>query len=303
MKKFFLIIFSLFTFGNSFSQPTIPNISNSKFQIGDQVVYSFSLPIEKVNEMSTYMLIEKKDSLEITKQTIDTVQRNGKTFLDVKYYFTSFVEGKHKIINQNGRSFEYEVLPFPIDTTSVEIKDIKENLKEPFSISEIMPIIIGVLIGVGVIVLAYFLFKLWKKYRKTNIKEVFIKPKPILPAHVIALDSLEKLRLKRLIENNRVKEYYSEISEILRIYLNGRFSIMAIEMTTHEILTNIRGVEHINEDSFNLIKEILDYSDLVKFAKYIPSPNIGDKCMQNAVEFVQNTKLVVEPKEKEEEND
>ena len=303
MKRLFTLLFSLIIFNTSFSQPIIPNISKSKFQIGDQVVYSFSIPVEKTNEMSVYMLVEKKDSLEIAKQTIDTIQRNGKKYLDVKYYFTSFVEGKHKIINQNGRSFEYEVIPFPIDTTSYEIKDIKANLKEPFNISEIMPIIIWLLIAIGFIVLVYFLFKLWKKYRKTNIKEVFVKPKPSLPAHVIALDSLEKLRLKRLIENNRIKEYYSEISEILRIYLNNRFSMMAIEMTTQEILAIISMNEQINEDSFKLIKEVLEYSDLVKFAKYIPSLHISDKCMQDAIEFIQNTKLIIENKEKEEEND
>jgi transcriptional regulator of heat shock response len=157
MKKLSIIILLLFSISNAFSQPTIPNISKTKFQIGDQVVYSFSLPLEKASELSTYILTEKKDSLEIIKQTIDTTKKNGKEFLDVKFYFTSFVEGKHKIINQNGRSFEYEVTSYPIDTTSFEIKDIKANVKEPFTIKEIMPIIIWVLIAIILIILSYFL--------------------------------------------------------------------------------------------------------------------------------------------------
>lgn len=303
MKKRSIIILLLFSISNAFSQPTIPNISKTKFQIGDQVVYSFSLPLEKASELSTYILTEKKDSLEIIKRTIDTTKRNGKEFLDVKFYFTSFVEGKHKIINQNGRSFEYEVTSFPIDTTSFEIKDIKANIKEPFSIEEIMPIIIWVLIAIGLIILSYFSIKLWKKYRKTNIKEAFIKPKQILAAHEIALHSLDQLRLKRLIENNRIKEYYSEISEILRIYLDDRFSIIAIEMTTQEILTQIKGIEFTNEISFKLLKEVLEYSDLVKFAKYTPTSHLSEKCMQDAIEFIHNTKLIIENKEKEVKND
>lgn len=303
MKKLSIIILLLFSISNAFSQPTIPNISKTKFQIGDQVVYSFSLPLEKASELSTYILTEKKDSLEIIKQTIDTTKKNGKEFLDVKFYFTSFVEGKHKIINQNGRSFEYEVTSYPIDTTSFEIKDIKANVKEPFTIKEIMPIIIWVLIAIGLIILSYFSIKLWKKYRKTNLKEIFIKPKPILPAHEIALNALEQLRLKRLIENNRIKEYYSEISEILRIYLDDRFSIIAIEMTTQEILSQIRDCEFINKESFSLLKEVLEYSDLVKFAKYTPSSHLSGKCMQDAVEFVNRTKLIIEDKEKEVKND
>ena len=303
MKKLSIIILLLFSISNAFSQPTIPNISKTKFQIGDQVVYSFSLPLEKASELSTYILTEKKDSLEIIKQTIDTTKKNGKEFLDVKFYFTSFVEGKHKIINQNGRSFEYEVTSYPIDTTSFEIKDIKANVKEPFTIKEIMPFIIWVLIAIGLIILSYFSIKLWKKYRKTNLKEIFIKPKPILPAHEIALNALEQLRLKRLIENNRIKEYYSEISEILRIYLDDRFSIIAIEMTTQEILSQIRDCEFINKESFSLLKEVLEYSDLVKFAKYTPTSHLSEKCMQDAVEFVNRTKLIIEDKEKEVKND
>lgn len=303
MKKLSIIILLLFSISNAFSQPTIPNISKTKFQIGDQVVYSFSLPLDKASELSTYILTEKKDSLEIIKQTIDTIKKNGKEFLDVKFYFTSFVEGKHKIINQNGRSFEYEVTSYPIDTTSFEIKDIKANVKEPFTIKEIMPIIIWVLIAIGLIILSYFSIKLWKKYRKTNLKEIFIKPKPILPAHEIALNALEQLRLKRLIENNRIKEYYSEISEILRIYLDDRFSIIAIEMTTQEILSQIRDCEFINKESFSLLKEVLEYSDLVKFAKYTPTSHLSEKCMQDAIEFVNNTKLIVEINEKEVKND
>lgn len=303
MKKLSIIILLLFSISNAFSQPTIPNISKTKFQIGDQVVYSFSLPLDKASELSTYILTEKKDSLEIIKQTIDTTKKNGKEFLDVKFYFTSFVEGKHKIINQNGRSFEYEVTSYPIDTTSFEIKDIKANVKEPFTIKEIMPIIIWVLIAIGLIILSYFSIKLWKKYRKTNLKEIFIKPKPILPAHEIALNALEQLRLKRLIENNRIKEYYSEISEILRIYLDDRFSIIAIEMTTQEILSQIRDCEFINKESFSLLKEVLEYSDLVKFAKYTPTSHLSEKCMQDAIEFVNNTKLIVEINEKEVKND
>lgn len=303
MKKLSIFIILLSSLSYTFSQPIIPNISKSKFQIGDQVVYSFSLPIEKASDLNTYILNEKKDSLEILKQTIDTTKRNGKTFLDVKYFFTSFVEGKHKIINQNGRSFEYEVTSYPIDTTSFEIKDIKANVKEPFSIKEIMPIILWFLIAVGIIVLSYFLFKIWKKYRKINIKEVFIKPKPKLPAHEIALNAFEQLRLKRLIENNRIKEFYSEISEIIRIYLDNRFSIIAIEMTTQEILSQIKGVEYISETSFNLLKEVLEYSDLVKFAKYTPASHLSEKCMQDSIEFVNNTKLIIEEKEKEVNND
>jgi hypothetical protein len=303
VRKFFILIFTLFIYLTSFSQSAITNLNKTKFEIGDQIVYSFSLPIEKSNEIGIYLPKEIKDSLEIIGQTIDTIERQGKKYLDIRCYFTSFVAGKHKIINPNGRVLDFEVMPFPIDTLKIEIKDIKANSKEPFTISEIMPIIIWVLVATALLIGSYFGYKLWKKYRKVKIKEIFIKPKPKLPADIIALNSLEELRLKRLIENGRTKEYYSEISEIIREYLYNRFEISAMEMTTEEILREVKRYSDINNNSYLLLEYILKNSDLVKFAKFFPDSYISDKCMKDANEFVNQTKLIVQTQEKEEEND
>lgn len=292
MKRLSIIISLLVLNIIVFAQPIIPSISNTKIYIGDQFTYSFRLPIDKFADQVIYYPNQIEDSLEVISLRIDTVEQNGKKYIDFSYRLTSFVVGNHQILNTNGRSFGFEVIPFPIDTTKVEIKDIKENKTEPFSISEIMPIIIWVLIGIGLIVLLYFGIKLWKKYRTINIKEVFIKPKPKLPAHIIAINSLEELRIKRLFENGRIKEYFSEVSDILRVYLGDRFSISAIEMTTDDIFREIEKKAIINKDSFALLEYILKYADLVKFAKHIPDSFISDKCMKDSFEFISQTKLV-----------
>lgn len=292
MKKLSLIISLLIINIVVFAQPTIPSISNTKIYIGDQLTYSFRLPIEKFADQVIYNPIQIPDSLEIISLSIDTVEQNSKKYINFNYRLTSFVVGKHQIINTNGRGFNFEVIPFPIDTTKVEIKDIKKNKEEKFSISEIMPIILWVLIGIMLIVGSYFGIKLWKKYRTINIKEIFIKPKPKLPAHIIAINSLNDLRTKRLYENGRIKEYFSEVSDILRVYLDDRFSITAIEMTTDDIFRAIEEKAIINKDSFALLEYILKYADLVKFAKHIPDSFIGDKCMKDSLEFISKTKLV-----------
>ncbi|MFA7082105.1 MAG: hypothetical protein WC135_05770 [Bacteroidales bacterium] len=292
MKKLTLIISLLILNIIVFAQPTIPNISNNKIQIGDQFTYSFKLPIEKFADQVIYNPNQIEDSLEIISLRIDTVEENGKRYINFTYKLTSFVVGKHQIINTNGRSFDFQVIPFPIDTTKVEIKDIKKNREEKFSITEIMPIIIWLLIVIGFFIALYFGIKIWKKYRTINIKEVFIKPKPKLPAHIIAIESLEELRTKRLYENGRIKEYFSEVSDILRVYLDDRFSITAIEMTTDDIFNEIGEKAIINKDSFTLLEYILKYADLVKFAKHIPDSFIGDKCMKDSLEFISKTKLI-----------
>lgn len=292
MKRISLIIGLLLLNIISYSQPTIPSISKTKILIGDQFVYSFMLPIENFSEQSIYIPNQIEDSLEIISSKIDTIEKKGKKYLNFTYRLTSFVVGKHQIINKNGRSFGFEVVPFPIDTTKIEIKDIKANQKEPFKISEIMPIIIWVLIGIVLIIASFFGIKIWKKYRKTSIKELFIKPKQKLPAHVIAINSFEELRLKRLYENGKVKEYFSEISDILRLYLDNRYNIRALEMTTDEIFMEIKEKAIINDESFSLLEYILKYSDLVKFAKYIPDSFVGNKCLKDSLEFVNQTKLI-----------
>lgn len=292
MKRISLIIGLLLLNIISYSQPTIPSISKTKILIGDQFVYSFMLPIENFSEQSIYIPNQIDDSLEIISSKIDTIEKKGKKYLNFTFRLTSFVVGKHQILNKNGRSFGFEVVPFPIDTTKIEIKDIKPNQKEPFKISEIMPIIIWVLIVIVLIIASYFGIKIWKKYRKTNIKELFIKPKQKLPAHVIAINSFEELRLKRLYENGKVKEYFSEISDILRLYLDNRYNIRALEMTTDEIFMEIKEKAIINDESFSLLEYILKYSDLVKFAKYIPDSFVGNKCLKDSLEFVNQTKLI-----------
>ncbi|MDD2488647.1 MAG: hypothetical protein WCS10_02175 [Bacteroidales bacterium] len=292
MKRSSLIIGILFLNFISYSQPTIPSLSKTKIQIGDQLVYSFMLPIENFSEQSIYIPNQIEDSLEIISSKIDTIEQKGKKYLNFTYRLTSFVVGKHQILNKNGRSFGFEVVPYPIDTTKIEIKDIKPNQQEPFKISEIMPIIIWFLLGIVLIIAFYFGVKIWKKYRKKSIKEIFIKPKQKLPAHVIAINSLDELRLKRLYENGKVKEYFSEISDILRVYLDNRYDIRALEMTTDEIFMEIKDRAIIKDEPFSLLEYILKYSDLVKFAKYIPDSFVSNKCIKDSIEFVNQTKLI-----------
>lgn len=305
MKRVYLIISLLTISIISLAQPNSPNISHKEIYIGDHFTYSFKIPIDNFSEHSNYIPKEKKDSLEIIGLNIDTILDKGKEYIDFTYKLTSFIVGEHQITDNNGSELSFEVIPFPIDTTKIEIKDIKANLDEPFTIREIMPIIIWVLIVAVIMVVIYYGIKLWKKYRKINIKEIFMKPKPKLPAHIIAINSLNELRIKRLYENARVKEYFSEISEILRTYLYNRFSISAIEMTTDEILREINKRPIIEEDSLYLIEYILREADLVKFAKHLPESYISDKCMKDSLNFVEKTKPVEinqESEGKEEEN-
>ncbi len=290
-KTLLPLLFTLFGFGLVQSQN--PRIDRDEIYIGDRIEYVYTLDIEAKDQLSERVF--PTDSLEIISMRIDTLTKDGKEYFEIRYELTSFVEGLHSFYDKDSNLFEFEVIAYPIDTTKIEIKDIKANAREPITFREILPILLIVL-GVIVLVLAlYYYYKYWKKNRKLKIKDIFIKPKPALPPYELAIKALEDLRLKRLCEKGENKRYYSELSEILREYLGGRFGIHAIEMTTYEISEAILGIEEIGPNSRQELISILRESDLVKFAKHIPESYIDARVMEQAIAFLESSK----PKQEE----
>jgi hypothetical protein len=119
-----------------------------------------------------------------------------------------------------------------------------------------------------------------------------IKPAPKLPPHEIAIKALEELRNRKLWQNGKHKLYYSTLTEILRLYIEGRWEVGALEMTTDEIITALREVD-IKHDSRSNLVAILRTADMVKFAKALPDAEENEQLFSYAYYFVENTKSVV----------
>jgi hypothetical protein len=174
-----------------------------------------------------------------------------------------------------------------VDTT-LAIKDIKEPLKAPLTFMEILPWLAG---GLGVLLIIGLV--IWIVVRKRKNKPVFGPVKPIVPAHVKALKSLEKLRDERIWQQGKIKEYHTRLSDIVRIYLWDRYRIQAIEMTTTETMEAVQKIE-LTEVNRNELSQILRLADLVKFAKYQPLPDENDSGIRNAISFVTTTAEKIE---------
>jgi len=173
-----------------------------------------------------------------------------------------------------------------VDTTKA-IKPIKGPLKVPLTFREVIPfILLGILIILIILGVIYYL-----KKRKKSEPIFRIRPKIELPPHEIALGELEKLRLKKLWQGGRIKEYHSELTDIVRIYIERRFGIMAMEMTTMEILGSLKGSDHLPGEIMEKLNYMLTLADLVKFAKMQPLPTENDMSMDNAVRFVHGTTI------------
>lgn len=147
----------------------------------------------------------------------------------------------------------------------------------------------AVILGLGVIAGAVFFFRKVKKEKRpveTRIKS-FVSPVDE------ALASLEKLREKKLWERGMEKEYFTELTDILRRYLERRFGINAMEMTSRQIMVTLRENPEL-KDKRETVRQILDMADFVKFAKVRPLPSDNVAAYDNAVSFVKETAPVAE---------
>jgi len=175
-----------------------------------------------------------------------------------------------------------------IDTT-LAIKDIKPVLGVNYSwIDWIKDNVYQIIIAVALLVIVILIIYYVRKRLKNKPIEI-IPEQPKLPAHIIALERLDKLKNEKLWQEGKIKQYYILIAEIVREYIENRYKIQALEQTTDEIILALRSVA-IDEESKNKLKQLLVLSDLVKFAKEHPLPAENELSLSNAYDFVNGTK-------------
>ena len=138
-----------------------------------------------------------------------------------------------------------------------------------------------------------------KKFKKTGILPI-MSSKPQPTPWESALSSLKALKDKKLWEQGMEKEYFTDLTDILRTYLFQRFGINALEMTTRQIMDRI--YESDFKDKKDYIRQILNVADFVKFAKVRPLPADSIAAYENAYKFVEETIPVLEKSPEEDEN-
>jgi hypothetical protein len=117
---------------------------------------------------------------------------------------------------------------------------------------------------------------------------------PPRPAWEVALEGLNGLERRRLLSEGRFKEYYSLLSDIVRTYIEARFEIRAPEMTTEEFLNFIYWSEKLRDRQKKFLGDLLQYSDMVKFAKFIPQMDQAQDGLRLARSFIEETRPLPE---------
>lgn len=173
------------------------------------------------------------------------------------------------------------VTTITVDTTQA-YRPIVAPLEAPVRFKEVFPWLLAfvllVLLGVGV---WWYL-----KRRKTKIGEAGVMfSKPTIPPYTKAIDDLENLRQQKLWQSGKMKEYYSTLTDIAREYIEGQFGVNAVEMTTDDILEEVKPLR-FGEQLYGKLKDTFALADLVKFAKYTASSLESDTAMNNMTDFV-----------------
>lgn len=179
-----------------------------------------------------------------------------------------------------------EVHTVPTDTSITKTKDIKPPFNEEFNWKWYLDYIYW---GLGIVAFIAAVILLTVYFTKRNKQLVIIPEKPKIPAHITALATLEKIKAEQVWKEGHVKEYYSSISDAVRLYIEERFNVNALESTTDEIMKAFR-TQVVDKQSKEKLEQTLTLSDLVKFAKLAPIEDEHKFTLQNAFDFVNGTK-------------
>jgi len=173
----------------------------------------------------------------------------------------------------------FQSIPFFESMGSGDIRNIKGPIVKGWSSPSI--IILGLVLILLVGLLLFYNIRLKKKDKTLSLR----------PAHEIACEALKELIKKELIQERRLEEYYSELSNIIKCYLERRFDYKTSETTTEELLMKLRDSEELSQEQKNLLKIFFTHCDLIKFAGYRPSPEEITWSLKTGHEIIEQTTL------------
>ena len=301
MVKIFRIILLFYLFlisGSLFAQNIKASAATdtSDYLVGDYIKYKISVEFDEGIRVIPPKLTDQLAPLEVVK-SLPATQEEDKNIHNFNYILsgydstsvtippipiTYFVGNNTdpKIINTNQVTVFIHTLEV---NPSADIKDVKAPIRIPF---DWLFWSILVLVLLLLAALAYFLYKKYHK-PKEEIRE--IRKVPALPLHILTLQKLDSLKSKKLWQQGLVKEFHSEITEIIRKYFEERYNFNSLEMTTSETVSILNRVMD-NQKMIDTSRKFLENADMVKFAKFVPLATVNDEMMNQAYDIVQKTK-------------
>ena len=193
---------------------------------------------------------------------------------------------------------ELYVTTVAVDTTQA-FRPIKDVIKQGYTAKEVLPWVAVVIALGGLVYLIIYL----SKHKKPKVAVVEEKKKPTIPAIITARAKLNEMKDNELWNSAKTKDYYTDLTDIAREYLEGQFEIDAVEMTTDEIMQSVNEL-NLNNLTKSKLQETLTTADFVKFAKANPTAEQNKQSFSDINSFVEDSYIYFqeEAKKKEEES-
>ena len=277
------------------------SIDSTMLMIGDQTDLHLQVTHDASEQVQMPVFGETlQDGIEIVDRTsIDTVTLpDGRLQLTQNLTLTSFKDSLFSIepiaVASGEDTFWTEsmalnvIQPFEVDS-SLAITDIKDIEKAPIWW---WGIIRWILLAIGLLLLIDLAFWLWRWYEKHHQPaEETIDPELLRPADEVALEKLDEIKAAKIWKDGKVKEYQTELTDVVREYIGRRFDVHSTEKTSDETLREMKPL--IDKDLFARLKSMLQLADLVKFAKWHTTPDENEQALTTAYDFVNLTKEVI----------
>ncbi len=275
-------------------------IDSLQIMIGKQATIQLQVSLDAKQKAVfphfTDSLIKGIEVLEVAKPDTQFLNNNQRLLITQKYIITSFDSALYYIppfsVKVGNTVYKSKSLALKVISPIVPIDKAhpdqffpqKGVMNPPFMWSDWAGVIFLSILAIPLMFLIiYFIVR----YRdnKPIIKHIKIEPK--LPPHQLAMKEIERIKTEKVWQKGRSKEYYTELTDTLRTYIQDRFGFNAMEMTSSEIIDKLMEVEA--KDIIDL-KELFLTADLVKFAKHDPMMNENDSNLLSAISFINDTK-------------
>ena len=298
MNKLFFFLLVLLS-SQSFAQSVtaLASVDSSNFLVGDYINYTLEVRTPKDIEITYPVITDSLDQVEIIKEYEPEVIESDDLKAIRFHYIISYYDSSE--VNIPSIAVEYKIIgdtvtqvvfsnPVTFNVHTVEVSAEKgiEDVKPPITIPiDWKLVLLGILIGLVVSGVAYYLYRRYKKKKSEEpVEKKIIK----IPAHIKALTELDNLEKEQLWQKGLIKDYHSNITGIVRGYFEERFELPALELTTSESMSELRKVNDA-EIIFETTNRFLNNADLVKFAKFIPLDSVNEEMMTQAKEIVNQT--------------
>ena len=308
MKRYLFLITLLVTLAGRVTAQSVTvdaTIDSLQILIGEQakIKLQVSLDTDKraVFPVYTDTLVRGVEIIDVAKPDTQLLNDGRRSLITQEYTITSFDSALYylppmevTVDNKPYRSkaLALKVYSMPVNTLHPDqFFGPKTVMQAPFAWEDWYVTIACVLFFVPFLLLLIYLVKRIRD-NKPIIRKVKVEPK--LPPHQLAMQEIERIKNEKVWQKGEPKEYYTELTDTLRVYIKERFGFNALEMTSSEIIDKL--LEMKDKEAISDLRELFQTADLVKFAKHNPMMNENDANLINAIDFINETK------EKEDEN-